>query len=111
LALPKFAPRVPAALATLAIAAAGVRLLSLDSHGVRTIGAVPAGVARFTLPHVPLNTLDTLVVDAAGIALISFCSAMLTARSFAARNGYEINDDREFAAIGAANIASALTQG
>jgi high affinity sulfate transporter 1 len=114
LALPKFAPRVPAALATLAIAAAGVRLLSLDSLGVRTIGAVPAGLPWFTVPHVPLNTLntlDTLVVDAAGIALISFCSAMLTARSFAARNGYEINDDREFAAIGAANIASALTQG
>jgi high affinity sulfate transporter 1 len=111
LALPKIAPRVPAALATLAIAAAGVRLLSLDSLGVRTIGAVPAGLPWFTVPHIPLNTLDTLVVDAAGIALISFCSAMLTARSFAARNGYEINDDREFAAIGAANIASALTQG
>jgi MFS superfamily sulfate permease-like transporter len=72
---------------------------------------VPAGLPRFTLPHIPLDALDTLVVNAAGIALISFCSAMLTARSFAARNGYEINDDREFVAIGAANIASALSQG
>jgi MFS superfamily sulfate permease-like transporter len=90
-----------ARLATLAIAAAGVR----------TIGAVLAGLPWFTVPSIPLHILDTLVVDAAGTALISFCSAMLTARSFAARNGYEINDDREFAAIGTANIASALTQG
>jgi MFS superfamily sulfate permease-like transporter len=36
---------------------------------------------------------------------------MLTARSFAERNGYEIDTDREFAALGAANIASALSQG
>ncbi|MFC0692803.1 SulP family inorganic anion transporter [Paraburkholderia humisilvae] len=110
-ALPKAAPRVPTALATLAIAACVVGLFSLDSHGVRTIGAVPAGLPWFTVPRIPFNKLDTLVVDAAGIALISFCSAMLTARSFAARNRYEIDDDREFAAIGAANIVSALTQG
>jgi MFS superfamily sulfate permease-like transporter len=36
---------------------------------------------------------------------------MLTARSFASRNGYEIDADREFAALGAANVAAALSQG
>jgi high affinity sulfate transporter 1 len=111
LVLPKLAPRVPTALATLAVAACVVRLFSLDAHGVRTIGAVPAGLPWFTVPRIPLAQFDTLVVDAAGIALISFCSAMLTARSFAARNGYEIDDDREFAAIGAANIVSSLSHG
>ncbi|MFC0398849.1 SulP family inorganic anion transporter [Paraburkholderia rhizosphaerae] len=111
IALPKLAPRVPTALATLAIAAGVVGLFSLDSYGVRTIGAVPPGLPWLTLPTLSFTKLDTLVVDAAGIALISFCSAMLTARSFAARNHYEIDDDREFAAIGAANIVSSLTQG
>jgi high affinity sulfate transporter 1 len=111
LLMPKFAPRVPAALATLAAAACVTALLSLDTHGVRTIGAVPAGLPSFVVPRFSFDTLDTLAVDAAGIALISFCSATLTARSFAAKNGYDIEDDRELSAIGAANIASALSHG
>jgi MFS superfamily sulfate permease-like transporter len=36
---------------------------------------------------------------------------MLTARSFASRNRYEIDVDREFAALGAAQIAAAISQG
>ena len=36
---------------------------------------------------------------------------MLTARSFATKNGYDIDADQDFAALGAANIASALSQG
>ncbi|MEX3931286.1 SulP family inorganic anion transporter [Paraburkholderia phymatum] len=111
LLLPRFAPRVPAALATLAAAACVTALLALDTHGVRTIGAVPAGLPSLVVPRIHWDALDTLAVDAAGIALISFCSATLTARSFAAKNDYEIDDDREMSAIGAANIASALSHG
>jgi MFS superfamily sulfate permease-like transporter len=36
---------------------------------------------------------------------------MLTARSFAAKNRYEIEADREFAALGAANLAASVSQG
>ena len=44
-------------------------------------------------------------------ALVVFTSGTLTARSFAAKSGYRIDVDREFAAFGAANISSALSQG
>jgi MFS superfamily sulfate permease-like transporter len=36
---------------------------------------------------------------------------MLTARSFATKNGYDIDADQDFAALGAANVASAVSQG
>ena len=36
---------------------------------------------------------------------------MLTACSFAAKNHYDVDADREFAALGVADIASALSQG
>jgi MFS superfamily sulfate permease-like transporter len=36
---------------------------------------------------------------------------MLTSRSFASKNKYDIDADREFAALGVANIASGLSQG
>jgi MFS superfamily sulfate permease-like transporter len=52
-----------------------------------------------------------LFPDAAGIALISFCSTMLTAKGFAVRNGYEVDANREFVALGIANVASGLSSG
>lgn len=111
LLLPRYAPKVPTSLATLIVAALVTGLFSLDKYGVRTIGVVPAGLPGITLPQVSWSSLSGLVMDAAGIALISFCSTMLTARSFAAKNGYDLDDDREFAAVGVANIASSLTNG
>jgi MFS superfamily sulfate permease-like transporter len=42
---------------------------------------------------------------------VLFTSGVLTARSFAAKNRYEIDVDREFAAFGVANLASAVSQG
>ena len=49
--------------------------------------------------------------SAAGLALVLFSSGMLSARSFAAKGRYEIDADRELAAFGAANLASAVSQG
>jgi MFS superfamily sulfate permease-like transporter len=88
-----------------------VRLLGLDADGVTTVGAVPAGLPALRIPSFPLSLLPNLCAEAAGVALIGFSSMMLTARSFAAKNHYEIDVDREFAALGATNIAAALSQG
>jgi hypothetical protein len=52
-----------------------------------------------------------LVIPALNLALVSFVSLMLTARSFAAKNGYEINADAEFRALGIANIMSGYLRG
>lgn len=108
---PRVLPRLPAALIAIVVAGAVVALLGLDVHGVATIGAVPAGLPSLHIPQIPLDSLGPLAGAAAGIALMSFSSAMLTARSFAAKNRYDIDVDREFSALGAANIASAMSQG
>ena len=52
-----------------------------------------------------------LLSGAAGLALVSFTSGMITARSFASRNRYEIDVNREFIALGTCNIAAGLSQG
>ncbi len=103
-------PRLPAPLVGLVVSGAVVALLGLDAKGVAVIGTVPAGLPRLGLPSVPLADLPDLVGAASGVALVSFTSMMLTARSFAARNRYEIDVDREIAALGAANLAAALSQ-
>jgi len=60
---------------------------------------------------VPSAHIPALLSGAAGLALVSFTSGMITARSFAARNRYEIDVDREFVALGACNIAAGVSQG
>jgi high affinity sulfate transporter 1 len=107
---PRLLPRLPAALVALVVAAAVVAGLGLDQRGVAVIGMVPAGLPTLHLPHVPWQLIAELVADALGLALVSFSSMMLTARSFAAKNRYDIDADRDLAALGAANLAAALTQ-
>jgi high affinity sulfate transporter 1 len=108
---PRVLPRVPAALGAMALGALAVALLGLEAHGVRTVGEVPAGLPPVKVPSFDPRHLGPLLADAAGVALIAFSSMVITARSFAARNRYDIDVDREFSALGAANIASALSQG
>jgi len=112
---PRLIKHLPAALLAMLVTSVAVAGFDLEAHGVATLGVVPAGLPTLGLPAGSLQLLTEhfkpLLMAAAGIALISFSSAMLTARSFAAKNRYDIDVDREFAALGAANIASALSQG
>ena len=107
----RFFPRLPAPLVALVVAVALVKAFALDSRGVVVLGVVPAGLPDLQWTAVPLSRLGDLVSGAAALALVSFTSGMITARSFAARNRYEIDVDREFIALGACNIAAGLSQG
>jgi MFS superfamily sulfate permease-like transporter len=109
--VPRFAPQLPAALVGMVLAAAALVLFKLSAFGVKTVGYVPAGLPQLAWPRVEPTLLPALLADSAGLALVSFSSLMLTARSFAAKNGYDIDPDQDFAALGANNIASALSQG
>jgi high affinity sulfate transporter 1 len=108
---PRLFRRIPAALLAMIAAAIAVRLLGLEGQGVKTVGEVPAGLPVLKVPHFPLTMVASLLGDAAGLALVTFSSMMLTSRSFASKNRYDVDADREFSALGAANIASALSQG
>ena len=109
-ASPRFLPRMPASLMVMVAAGAAVKLWTLAALGVQTVGAVPAGLPALRLPSFSPELLPALLVDAVGLALISFSSMMLTARSFASKNHYDIDTDREFAALGIANITAAISQ-
>lgn len=107
----RYLTRLPAALIAMVVAAAATSLLGLGAHGVATIGLIPSGLPDMHVPQFPLQMLPTLLADAAGLALVSFSSMMLTAQSFAEKNRYSIDTDREFIALGLANMASSFSQG
>jgi high affinity sulfate transporter 1 len=110
-AMARLAPRLPAALITLVGAGAAVAAFGLDHRGVAILGHIPAGLPPLRLPSFPLEDLPSLLGSAAGLALVLFSSGMLSGRSFAAKGRYDIDADRELAAFGAANLASAISQG
>ena len=109
--LPRRYPHLPAALVTVAVATLVVGLFSLDRFGVAILGPVPAGMPQLAWPKTNFEEMKSLLRDALGIATVSFCSAMLTARSFAACHGYSINANHEFLALGVTNIAAGVSQG
>ncbi|MCV0042747.1 SulP family inorganic anion transporter [Pseudomonas aeruginosa] len=109
--LPRRFPQLPGALCGVLLASLAAALLGLDRYGVELLGEVPAGLPQLSWPQTSLEELKSLLRDATGITVVSFCSAMLTARSFAARHGYSINANHEFVALGLASIGAGVSQG
>ena len=66
----------------------GVFALGAAASGVELVGAVPTGLPSLHLPGVGYAAGQAIGMEAVGLVIVSFTSGMLTARSFAARNGY-----------------------
>ena len=109
--LRRIAPKLPAALVVVVAGIVAVVMFGLDQSGVAVLGSVPAGLPSLQIPAFVPAAYTALLDDAAGIALVSFTSGVLTAKSFARRNRYEIDANQELIAFGACNIASGLAQG
>src|SRR5262245_49402469 len=105
-------PSVPAPLVAVVVGIVAAFALDFASRGVAVVGRVPGGMPVPRLPAtVAPEELLSLAFDACGIVLVSFCSMMPTARGFAAKNGYRIDANQDFIALGLSNIASGLGQG
>ena len=111
LLIKRLLPRLPAPLLAAVLGCVVVYVLDLDAKGVATVGAVPAGFPAPIIPTFTAAELSPLTLGAAGIALVSFCSMMTTARGFAAKNGYRIDVNRDMFALGVSDLASAVSQG
>ena len=107
----RLAPRLPAALFVVILGLAAVYVFDLEKQGVAALGEVPAGLPEFHFAVFDLDTYRDIFADAAALMLISFTSGVLTAKSFARRNRYDIDSNQEMIAFGAANILTGLGQG
>jgi SulP family sulfate permease len=110
-ALAKWAPRLPGPLITVLLAALVVALFSLQDHGITVVGTVPAGLPTPAVPDLHLADLAMLLLPALGIAFVGYTDNVLTARSFAIRQGQTVDANQEWTALGAGNIAASLSQG
>jgi len=104
-------PRWPAPLVVVVLGIAAVSTLGLDEKNVDVLGKVPAGLPTFHWGVFNRGEYLSLFRDALGIGLVSFTSGILTAKSFARRNRYTLDANRELTAYGASNIFTGLFSG
>ncbi|WP_228035502.1 solute carrier family 26 protein [Oculatella sp. LEGE 06141] len=102
---------VPGPLIAVLLATAAVALFNLDEKGIAVVGAIPAGLPYPQLPSVTLDDALSLIASAIGIAIVGYSDNALTARAFAARNGYKIDANQELLALGLSNVGTGLLQG
>jgi high affinity sulfate transporter 1 len=105
------APRVPSALVVLILGIISASVLGLEHYGVEVVGTIHAGIPSLRLPRVGEDALADIFVGVIGIVLVLVAEALAAARTFAAKNKYEINPNQELFALGAANLTSGLFGG
>src|SRR5436190_8241525 len=109
--LRRWAPRIPGVL-VVCVLATGVSVgFGLEQRGITIVGAFPRGLPSFELPVVSWRELQLLLPAAIGIALLTYTEGILLARAFGAKNGYEVDANKELTALGLADLAAGLFQG
>jgi len=111
LLLARLVPKVPGPLVAVSLGIACSAFFGFAAHGVKLLGAIPAGLPGLMIPAIGGADWTPLAMGAVGLALISYNSAMVTARGFAAKNRYDIDSNREFIALGVADIGAGLLGG
>ncbi|MGZ5399156.1 MAG: SulP family inorganic anion transporter [Nocardioides sp.] len=104
-------PRWPVPLIGMLLAAATVAVFDLEARGIAVVGQIPAGFPTPSLPDVSAGDTASLLLPAVGVAIVAYSDNILTARTFAVRNGYQVDNGQEFLALGGANLASSVMQG
>jgi SulP family sulfate permease len=109
LGLRAISPRIPGSLVCVAVATAASELFDFSEHGIAVVGPIAGGLPQIAAPDASFGDLTTLALPAAGLALVAFADTVATARSYAARNGYEVDANRELAGLAGANVSAGLT--
>ena len=102
------APKVPGVFIAVVASTVAVAVLGLD---VPVVGTVPAGLPSLEVPSVSVADFTELLPAAIGIAFVAFTDTSILSRSYAARLRQDVDQNRELAVLGVANIATGFFQG
>jgi high affinity sulfate transporter 1 len=108
--LRRFAPKLPGVLIAVVGATALVATAGLSDQ-LPVVGEVPAGLPTLAWPDVALSDAKVLLPAAVGIAFVSFADTSVLSRSYAARLHQRVDQNRELAVLGAANMAAGVFHG
>ena len=103
----KTAPLAVVVVSTLLVAS-----LALDAaHGVAVVGSLPKGLPVFGLALPAWSTLAGLLPAATLIAIVGYVESVSIAKTLANRRRQTIDPNQELLALGASNLAAAVSGG
>ena len=84
---------------------------NLPGLGVAVVGEVPTGLPPLGLPTIDWALIPALIGPAALITIIGYVESVSVAQTLAAKRRQKIDPNQELKALGAANLASAVSGG
>ena len=106
---PRLVRGAPWALVAVVGATVASAALSLSSHGVSTIGAVPGGLPQVGWPSIPAGDFAKLAAAALSIFVVIVAQSAATSRAYAAKFHDEFDENVDLVGLGVANIGAGLT--
>jgi high affinity sulfate transporter 1 len=108
----RWPPLVPGSLLAVLLGIAAVAVFGLDGRGVDIVGHIDSGLPSVGLPGgVGFDDYVDLLGPAVGVLLIGFAEGLGAAKTYAAKEGYEVDPNRELLGLGVANLGSGLCSG
>lgn len=83
----------------------------LEAQGVAIVGEVPDGLPAFSTPVFSVALWSEMAVSALLVSLIGFVESVSVGKTLGAKRRQNIDPNQELLALGAANMASAVSSG
>lgn len=105
----KVMPKFPMAVVLMAAGAFLFKNTQMQQWGIATLSAVEPGLPRWSVPHfLAIPFVDVMTISLS-VAVVIMAETLLAENSFAQKNGYRIDDNREILAFSMGNFVAAFT--
>lgn len=111
LVLRRVMPLLPGSLVVVLLAIGLTVLLGLQDRGLAVVGHIDSGLPQAGFPDVTGPQFAELLGGAVGLMLIGFAEGLGAAKTYAARDGYDVDANRELAGLGLSNLGAGLLSG
>ena len=105
----KIMPKFPMAVVLMALGVLLSKYLPLQTWGIATLSAVEPGMPEWSLPDLSAVPFVDAMTISLSVAVVIMAETLLAENSFAGKNGYRIDDNREIFAFFMGNSVAALT--
>ncbi len=105
----KIMPKFPMAVVLMVLGALLSKYLPLQEWGIATLAAVEPGMPKWILPDLTAVPFVDAMTISLSVAVVIMAETLLAENSFAGKNGYRIDDNREIFAFSMGNFVAALT--
>ncbi|MCH3967304.1 MAG: SulP family inorganic anion transporter [Atopobiaceae bacterium] len=101
-------PHFPLSLVLVVVGIVASQAFDLQGQGVAVLGSISTGLPTFELPQFVTSRLPEVLAHGITLAFVVAAESLLCVNTFAMREGFQPQENRELAAFGVADVISAL---